>query len=49
MTHVDAVVPVLSEPSVGEVVSQTELGPNPTQVLGEVHAAQQVDLTVGKA
>lgn len=46
--HLYAGVPVLSEPVVGEVVRQAELGSDPLQVLRERHAAQQVDLTVGK-
>lgn len=46
--HLHAGVPVLSEPVVGEVVRQAELGSDPLQVLRERRVAQQVDLTVGE-
>lgn len=46
--YLNAVVPVLCELGVWEVVWQAELGPDPLEVLSKRHAAEQVDLTVGK-
>lgn len=49
LTYRHAAVPVLSKPSIGEVLGQAEPGPDPLQVLRERGAAQQVDLTVREA